>query len=51
MEILEWILIQKGKQDWCGVKIENQRFNASGDPSKLKFLLGLFKEMIEKIEN
>jgi len=45
------ILNESSPQDWYGVKIENQKFNASGDSGKLKFLLGLFKEMIEKIEN
>jgi len=48
---LKWILNENGIQDWYGVKIENQKFNAAGDPGKLSFLLGLFKEMIEKIEN
>lgn len=47
---LKWILNQKGKHDWYGVKIEDQKFKAAGDPGKLIFLLGLFKEMIEKIE-
>jgi hypothetical protein len=48
---IEWILNEKGPQDWYGVKIEDQKFNASGDSGKLVFLLGLFKEMIEKIEH
>ena len=48
---INWILNENGKQDWYGVKIENQKFSAAGDSGKLKFLLGLFKEMIEKIEN
>jgi len=48
---IKWILNENGPQDWYGVKIENQKFNASGDSGKLKFLLGLFREMIEKIEN
>lgn len=48
---LKSILNEKGKNDWYGVKIENQKFIASGDAGKLKFLLGLFKEMIDKIEN
>ena len=47
---LEWILNEKSKDDWHGVKIMNQKFIAAGDAGKLKFLLGLFKEMIEKIE-
>ncbi len=48
---LSWILNENGKHDWYGVKIENQKFNASGDAGKLEFLLNLFREMIEKIEN
>jgi hypothetical protein len=48
---INWILNENGKQDWYGVKIENQKFNAQGDSGKLTFLLGLFKETIEKIEN
>lgn len=47
---VEWILNEKNKQDWYGVKIEDQKFNAAGDAGKLIFLLNLFKEMIEKIE-
>ena len=47
---LEWILNEKSKDDWYGVKIMNQKFIAAGDAGKLKFLLGLFKDMIEKIE-
>lgn len=46
-----WILNEKNAQDWYGVKIENQKFTASGDSGKLIFLLELFKEMIEKIES
>lgn len=46
-----WILNETNTQDWYGVKIGNQKFNASGDPGKLIYLLGLFKEMIQKIEN
>ena len=48
---VKWILNENGKQDWYGVKIENQRFTAAGDTQKLVFLLDLFKQMIDKIEN
>lgn len=48
---LKWILNENGKQDWYGVKIENQKFLAAGDAGKLIFLLDLFKQMIDKIEN
>ena len=48
---LDRILNENGKEDWYGITIENQKFSAIGDSGKLKFLLGLFKEMIEKVEN
>ncbi|WP_299102714.1 immunity 53 family protein [uncultured Winogradskyella sp.] len=48
---IKWVLNENGKQDWYGVKIQNQRFRAAGDASKLIYLLNLFREMIEKIEN
>ena len=48
---LDSILNENGKDDWYGVKIENQKFSAIGDSGKLIFLLGLFREMIEKIES
>jgi len=47
---VKWILNENSKQDWYGVKIENQKFTAAGDISKLSFLLNLFKDMIEKVE-
>lgn len=47
---VKWILNENSKQDWYGVKIENQKFTAAGDISKLNFLLNLFKDMIEKVE-
>ena len=48
---VKWILNEISKQDWYGVKIENKRFTAAGDPKKLGFLLNLFREMIEKLEH
>lgn len=48
---IKWILNEINRQDWYGVKVENQKFLAAGDASKLIFLLDLFKQMIDKIEN
>lgn len=48
---IKWILNEINRQDWYGVKVENQKFFAAGDSSKLGFLLDLFKQMIDKIEN
>lgn len=47
---LDWILNENSKQDWYGVKVDNQKFSAACDPSKLEFVLNMFKEMIEKLE-
>lgn len=48
---IKWILNEINRQDWYGVKVENQKFFAAGDTGKLIFLLDLFKQMIDKIEN
>ena len=48
---VKWILNENGKQDWYGVKIENQKFTAAGDIKKLPFLLTLFREIIKKFKN
>ena len=43
----EWELVEKGENDWYGVKIENAVYDAAGDPKKLKFLLDGFREFVE----
>lgn len=48
---IKWILNEINRQDWYGVKVENSKFLAAGDAGKLIFLLDLFKQMIDKIEN
>jgi len=45
------VLNEISKNDWYGVKIEESKFYASGDSSKLVFLLDMFKQMIDKIES
>ena len=41
-----WKLIEVDNTDWYGYKIEDGKFDASGDPSKLVFLIHLFKEIV-----
>ncbi|EDP72128.1 hypothetical protein FBALC1_13542 [Flavobacteriales bacterium ALC-1] len=48
---IKWILNEINRHDWYGVKVKNQKFFAAGDANKLTFLLDLFKQMIDKIEN
>lgn len=40
-------LIEYGEHDWYIIKIEDSVYKASGDPSKLEFLLTKFREIIE----
>ena len=44
---IPWTFIEKSQNDWYGYKIENGKFEASGDPTKLTFLLNKFKEIVE----
>ena len=39
--------IEKGEDDWFFYHIKNKKFTASGDTSKLEFLLMQFKEIAE----
>lgn len=41
-------LVETSENDWYGIKLENQVFEASGDPMKLNFLLNEFRKMVEK---
>ncbi len=47
LEDLGWIFIENDSNDWYGYKVEEKKFEASGDPSKLNYLVNLFKETIE----
>ena len=46
----EWQLFEKSETNWYGYAIKDNRFKASGDPSKLEFLLEQFKELVEAAE-
>lgn len=45
---IPWVFVEKSENDWYGYKIENDRFEASGDPTKLEFLLSMFRDIIQK---
>lgn len=53
MRILDqdWILVEEDESNWYGYKIENGVCNASGDPSKLDFLILLFKDKVDSSSN
>lgn len=44
----EYELIENDEYDWHGYSIKDNVFNAAGDPSKLQFLLELFRELVLK---
>lgn len=41
------ILNNINDNDWYGLKVENNVFEAFGDPSKLEFLLKEFKKLVD----
>jgi Immunity protein 53 len=45
---IPWIFVEKSAADWDGYKLVGGQFEASGDPSKMEFLIGLFRNIIEK---
>ena len=49
--IINYQLIEQNKNDWYGYKVENSKYEASGDPTKLKLLLIKFKEIVENHDN
>jgi|LakMenE01Jun11ns_1017448.scaffolds.fasta_scaffold9833460_2 hypothetical protein len=44
---IPWHFIENNKNDWYGYKIEEGKFEASGDPYKLDYLIKLFREIVE----
>ena len=44
---IPWKFIERDKKDWYGYKLQEGKFEASGDPSKLDYLINLFREIIE----
>jgi len=40
-------LVEKSENDWFGIKIEKDVFEAVGDPNKLEFLLFKFKDIAQ----
>lgn len=44
---IEYILHENSEDDWFGYSIKNKKFEASGDLSKLEFLLNKFRSIIE----
>ncbi len=47
LESFPWKLNKKSDDDWYNFRVENDKFEATGDPSKLEFLILKFKELVE----
>ncbi len=45
---IDWNFFEKNDNDWFGYKVINGKFEASGDPFKLEFLIKRFKQIIEE---
>jgi hypothetical protein len=41
-------LVEKSETDWYGYSIKKSIYKAAGDPSKLQFLLELFRQIVEE---
>ena len=44
---IAWHLVENNEKDWYGYKMEDGKFEASGDPLKLHFLIHLFREIVD----
>ena len=47
---MEYTLCENSEHDWYSLRIRDHLFSASGDPTKLDFLIGKFFEIIEPLE-
>jgi hypothetical protein len=45
---LEYSVVEKSETNWYGYSVKNSMFEAAGDPSKLQFLLELFRKTVEE---
>ena len=47
LEDTEWQLEERDDDDWYGYRVTNGAYDAAGDPTKLTFLLTVFRELLE----
>lgn len=45
---IEYSLTELSEEHWYGYSVKDAKFKASGDPTKLLFLLDLFKKIAEE---
>jgi Immunity protein 53 len=48
LQNIPWTFFEKCSSDWYGYKVEEKKFEASGDHTKLEFLINLFKELTKR---
>ena len=44
------IYFENEPDDWYGYKVEEKKFEASGDPPKLEYLINIFRKIIDSHE-
>lgn len=44
---IAYSLEEKAENDWYGISVKNNKYDAAGDPSKLEFLLEHFRALVE----
>jgi hypothetical protein len=47
---IAYTLDERSESDWFGISVKKNQYGASGDPSKLTFLLERFRELVENQE-
>lgn len=47
-EIINHFSYENSENDWYGYGVKDAKFYAAGDPSKLSFLLSLFRKFVEE---
>ncbi len=50
LQEMAWQYFETNDNDWYGYKVEDSKFEASGDPSKLNLLIRVFKNLIDQLE-
>lgn len=48
LSIKKWELFEVSEENWLGYDVEEHKFTASGDPTKLEALIMIFKILLEE---
>jgi len=48
VSLKKWNIFELSEENWIGYDVDNNKFTASGDPTKLEALIKIFKILMEK---